>query len=290
MLNFQKLLFPVDFSDRCLQTAPCVAALARKFESEVILLNAFSVPYTFGYGEAPLAFEAVNYGNLIREGRVAELDTFGKDEFAGLTVTREVEVGEPADRIVACAQERGVGLIVMPTHGQGRFRQLLLGSVTSKVLHDASCPVWTTAHSEAATPSTCKEIKSIVCAVDLGPDSLRILRAASEVADRYGAVIRLLHAIPAPDIGLGYIEDAPFQRFLVDTANQKMDALQQEANTRFEASILRESVASAVREVAAKYGAGLTVIGRGRSTEFLGRFRTNLSAIIRESPCPVLSI
>src|SRR5664279_3993689 len=38
MLCFRKILFPVDFSSRCIDTSPFVAAIARKFESEVVLL------------------------------------------------------------------------------------------------------------------------------------------------------------------------------------------------------------------------------------------------------------
>jgi hypothetical protein len=34
-------------------------------------------------------------------------------------------------------------MILMPTHGYGPFRQMLLGSVTAKVLHDSKCPVLT---------------------------------------------------------------------------------------------------------------------------------------------------
>ena len=36
--------------------------------------------------------------------------------------------------------------MIMPTHGYGVFRRFLLGSVTSKVLHDLGCPVLTGAH------------------------------------------------------------------------------------------------------------------------------------------------
>lgn len=43
MLTFRKILFPVDLSQRCIDTAPYVAAIARKFESEVFLLHVFSI-------------------------------------------------------------------------------------------------------------------------------------------------------------------------------------------------------------------------------------------------------
>ncbi|MBV9223365.1 MAG: hypothetical protein JOY85_05020 [Acidobacteriaceae bacterium] len=45
-----------------------------------------------------------------------------------------------------------------------------------------------------------------------------------------------------------------------------------------------------VQETALACQAQLVVIGRGRMQGFLGRLRTNVSAILRESPCPVLSL
>src|SRR5689334_17044250 len=58
----------------------------------------------------------------------------------GLNVTRTVEVGDAAHRITQYVDEHGVDLVVVPTHGRGKFRRLLLGSVTSKVLHIPSVP------------------------------------------------------------------------------------------------------------------------------------------------------
>ncbi len=59
-------------------------------------------------------------------------------------------LGDPAQVITAFAHTQGVDLIMMPTHGYGPFRRLLLGSVTAKVLHDAECPVWTAVHMAKA--------------------------------------------------------------------------------------------------------------------------------------------
>src|SRR5207245_2957797 len=58
-----------------------------------------------------------------------------------------VSLGDPAAEITHYAEKNQVDLIMMPTHGYGRFRNMLLGSVTAKVLHDAHCPIWTAAHT-----------------------------------------------------------------------------------------------------------------------------------------------
>lgn len=60
---------------------------------------------------------------------------------AGLDATAEVRDGDPAHQIIACARDRGAGLIVIGTRGQTGLRRLILGSVARNVLLHAPCSV-----------------------------------------------------------------------------------------------------------------------------------------------------
>ncbi|MGH9593307.1 MAG: universal stress protein, partial [Bryobacteraceae bacterium] len=149
MLAIKNILFPVDFSERCCGAAPFVQAMASRFGSKVTVM---SVMYPFwrtslGDPASAGAAAAVDTDELKREMEARLNGAFVK-EFAGIPVQRIVEVGEPADVITRFAHAEGVDLIMMPTHGYGPFRSLLLGSITAKVLHDAECPVWTATHIE----------------------------------------------------------------------------------------------------------------------------------------------
>ncbi|HEY7490197.1 MAG TPA: universal stress protein [Candidatus Tectomicrobia bacterium] len=55
----------------------------------------------------------------------------------------EVASGDPADAIVQVAQDLGVDLIVMATHGRTGLQHVFLGSVAEKVIRHAPCPVLT---------------------------------------------------------------------------------------------------------------------------------------------------
>jgi universal stress protein A len=59
----------------------------------------------------------------------------------------QVVVGNPADAILRVAQEHGVDLIVMGTHGRTGLQHLLLGSVAESILRHAPCPVLVTRKS-----------------------------------------------------------------------------------------------------------------------------------------------
>jgi Universal stress protein UspA and related nucleotide-binding proteins len=65
----------------------------------------------------------------------------GRLRKAGLDATAEVREGDPAHQIVACASERGAGLIVLGTRGQTGLRRLIMGSVARNVMLHAPCSV-----------------------------------------------------------------------------------------------------------------------------------------------------
>ena len=53
----------------------------------------------------------------------------------------EVMFGSPDSRIVETAEETGADLIILGSHGYKRWERLLLGSVSSSVVHHAHCSV-----------------------------------------------------------------------------------------------------------------------------------------------------
>lgn len=56
-------------------------------------------------------------------------------------VRSEVQVGEPAEEIVDLAKMEGFDLIVVGSRGLGPVKEILMGSVSQRVLHTAPCPV-----------------------------------------------------------------------------------------------------------------------------------------------------
>ena len=60
---------------------------------------------------------------------------------AGLEAESIVLKGDPAERIVNFAEEQGVDMIVVGSHGIGGFERLVIGSVSEKVVRHAKIPV-----------------------------------------------------------------------------------------------------------------------------------------------------
>lgn len=178
----------------------------------------------------------------------------------------------------------------MPTHGYGKFRGMPLGSVTAKVLHDAKCDIWTSAHTEDLAPPRHAEYTNILCAVDLAPENVRLIRYATDLALRSSAKLRLVHAITGAGTGRENWANEKFRQFLFQFSREEIAKLQREAGTDLEVCIDGGDVATVLREAATHHDADLAIIGRGKLPHAFGRLRTNAYAIIRDSPCPVLSV
>ncbi len=287
MLQLDRILFPVDFSQRCTAAAPHVMTMARDFNAEVIMLHVLQMPPLW-YGEfAATELETLDAEQLVRS-RTTALDQYlcrELPEQAG--VQRVVEKGEPATVIANYARRNGAQLIMMPTHGYGPFRRLLMGSVTAKVLHDAECPVWTDVHEETSFERDSRD--SVLCAVDLTEESLPAIRWAAGFTRCFDAELTLVHAIPAL-AGPVSPGETRFRTFIADHAREYIADLQQKAGTSARVCVGGGKIAEAVRCAAIQHEAEVVVIGQGHLHETLGALRSNAYAIIRQSPCPVVRV
>jgi nucleotide-binding universal stress UspA family protein len=288
MPSFKQILFPVDFSEQNRAMAPHVASMAARYKAHVTMLHVLEIPTGAypGWAEYP---GLIDLPAMI-EDRKRQLHSFLESEFETVATTRLIFEGAPGQVIPDYAAKEKIDLIMMPTHGYGTFRRFLLGSVTAKTLHDSHCPVWTSAHVlEAPTPFA--GYRTVLCAVDLTSSSLPLMRWAREFVGERQATLKLVHAISAGQPAGGFdIEGARFRSFLFEMAREEMAKLQLEAGTKLETVLEGGEIAAAVRNAAEENHADLVIVGRGVMQEAFGRMRTNVYSIIRESPCPVLSV
>jgi len=288
MMNFKRILFPVDFSAQSTAIVPFVRAMAKCFASEIVVLHVVAIPDswpTSAGGEA----QSLNVDQLHSEA-TATLDRFVVQEFAGARVSPRVTKGDVARQIVAYAHEQQIDLIMIPTHGYGPFRALLLGSVTAKVLHDVHCPVWTGVHAEQMTSHSPDRWKRVICAVETDERGKSVLRWAWQFAQQQNLELQLVHAVAGAE-GMWTAESDPsMYRFLFDTAGERIAKLQSEVGTDLEIRLMAGSVSSAVRETALACDADVIVIGRGAVQSSFGRLNNACYSIIRSAPCPVISI
>lgn len=285
---FSHILFPVDYSVQNTALASYVEAMARGNRSRLTLLHVLECPPSWYGNVDTAAFASVLDLASIHAMCQEKLDGYLKNQFQHLVTSRQLLQGDPATEIVQLAKRENVDLIMIPTHGRGAFRRLLLGSVTAKVLHDASCLVWTCSHPERTIPSR-YPYRRIVCAVDLSSHSREVIQWGMKLASEHNADIHVVHAIDVNEESTNRGVLA-VRRYLCEAALERWHLLEEELKFQAPLRVAYGSVSAAVRKAAHDLEADIVIIGRGQSKEALGRLRTHSYAIIRESPCPVISI
>ncbi len=290
MLPLKKVLLPVDFSGRCQGAARYLHALSSRFQLEVTLLHVVPPPH--------YEFSSVEVGGAVLDELFAsrteqmkkDLETYLCEELQGVATQRVLLEGDPARNIVAYAHDNAMDLIMMPTHGYGPFRRFVLGSVTAKVLHDGDCPIWTGVHLDEAPRYDTIEFRTVVAAIDLGSQSCATVKWAATFASEYNARLLIVHATPSLEGRAGEYFDPDWKSHLAAAARESISKLECDIADEGDVIIDSGDAPKVVCGIAEQERADLLVIGRGSAAGVFGRLRQNAYAIIRQSPCPVVSV
>jgi nucleotide-binding universal stress UspA family protein len=290
MFAMNRILAPVDFSERSIGAVRYTEALSKHFGAEATLLHVLSPPhYEFSSMEVGGTVISELFETRTQQVR-KEFDEFLVADLPELRAERVLLEGDPSHKIVEYAHENEVNLIVVPTHGYGPFRRFILGSVTAKILHDADCPVWTGVHMEEAPAVDKIAFKSVLAAIDLGTQSKKVLAWATALAESYGARLLLMHAMPCMDGRAKELDGKEWQNKVTRECEADIDKLLAEVPAEAEVMVESGDPAEVVCSAAKQTGADLMVIGRGSAAGVFGRLRANAYSIIRMSPCPVVSV
>jgi nucleotide-binding universal stress UspA family protein len=279
MLPFRKILFPVDYSEPCKAIVPCVAEMQSHFSAELSLVHAYGAE-ALAYSPLPMTDpELPEQARVLAEERLGE---FAQANFPGLHVELYSGIGEPGAVIHDVVQHQGADVVMLPTHGRAPLRRLLLGSVTAKVLHDLTVPVWT--GHPLRIPYT-----SILAAVDSSDEAEAVMRAAAAFAASYRAELSVTYVMEMPPVS---IETAfgPYRDDFMAAADARITQLKKRAGVNAPHTILDGPVPEAIRDEALRLGADLILTGRGEVLGMFSRLWSHLYPIVRHSPCPVLSI
>ena len=106
---------------------------------EVHLLHVHA-PIPIGRVQAHVGKETL-HAYYLEEGQEHLLAAQQKLDAAGRFHTTHIHVGQPSEVIAKLAGELACDLIIMGSHGRSGVAGLVMGSVASRVLHLAPCPV-----------------------------------------------------------------------------------------------------------------------------------------------------
>jgi nucleotide-binding universal stress UspA family protein len=289
MADIRKILVPVDFSDSATEAARYACALSLRFDAAITMLHV-APPIQFEFAMAqPTEKRYLELAEHRSRAVRHAFDGFIQNASVPCSIRREVVEGEPAEEIVRRAHQDGYDMVVMPTRGSSPVKRwLMIGSVTSKVLHEAECAVL--AGVDFAHRHDPLKLDHIVCAVDLGPQSERVLCWGAGLARQFGAKLTMVHAAPGAGEADEDFFDPSWRMTLKGRLHERIEALANKAGVEGEIVVETGDPHKVVARVARRTSADLVAIGRGVSGNLLGRLRAHAYEIIRQSPCPVVSV
>jgi nucleotide-binding universal stress UspA family protein len=141
-MRARRILFATDFSQASQAAWQEAVAMGRADRSQLILAHALRVP-------APLTPEGYVFPRAsdeleaaVRKDATKQMELLlARTRKAGLRAQGLLLKGRPEDVIPRAAKKHGIDLVVVGTHGRTGLPRLLLGSVASRIIAGAGCPV-----------------------------------------------------------------------------------------------------------------------------------------------------
>ena len=144
MSRIKRIMHPTDFSPASSPAYKRAVDLARDNRAELLVVHVLTpaVPIVADGYVSPQVYE--DMASATRAYARKHLDDLvGKAKRAGARVKGLLLEGVPHERIAQAARSRKADMIVIGTHGRTGLAKLFLGSVASRVLAAAPCPVLT---------------------------------------------------------------------------------------------------------------------------------------------------
>lgn len=189
-MTIDSLIVPLDGSRLAEVVIPAVAELARRLSARAVLLHVLEArPPTTVHGDRHLtsAGEADAYLQEIARtlaGQGVDVDYHSHDS----------PEGDLAGSVAAHAGELKVSLLVMSTHGTGRPRDWISGSIAQQVVRQVPVPILLFRPVGEEVPLFAP--RTVVTSLDGTPEGELVLPAALAFARAFGAALHLITVVP----------------------------------------------------------------------------------------------
>jgi nucleotide-binding universal stress UspA family protein len=159
------IMLATDGSPTAGEATKTAIELAKRFDTELLIVTAWDIPYsTLGYAAVPPVGDLMKVGKEQADKVAGEAAAAAKAE--GVAVRAFVVRGFPVEEIGAMASKFPPEIIVLGSHGWGPMKRMLFGSVSTGVLHHASCPVLVV---PAASPDGADSQREVRAEVTVSP-------------------------------------------------------------------------------------------------------------------------
>jgi nucleotide-binding universal stress UspA family protein len=295
--QINRILCATDFSDFAKDVVAYGVTLAAEFHAKLYVCHVIDLPAAATYGEAvtaPIENQNRFMGYARRE--IERLIGNSAIEFEPL-----ITIGITTEEIKRLAEEHLADLVITATHGRSGLKRFFLGSVTERLMRTLPCPLLVIRGAgEEGAPKHRKRFpfKRLLVGCDFSPDAQYALDYSISIAQEFESELHLVHVVePSGYKDLFRLPSEPGERF----KQELYDMIQAKLKTLVPADALNwitlktKLLVGKPYEELVRYAQlndmdliALGTRGRGMVEEILVGSTTD--RVIRQAPCPVLSI
>jgi len=190
-LNLKSVVYATDFSLRSRNAGLYAARIAAHFSATLLVTHAFTL--------AQAALEVESSDKLLSQQRKDLRDLLSKEAASrgahSIEVISTLLEGDPEDVIPDLADRNEPSMIVLGTHGGGRFERGIIGSVAEKILRSTRWPALTVGPQVQPVSSRTFPFERILFATDFTVTAANAAIYAVTFAEAFGAKIDVLNVI-----------------------------------------------------------------------------------------------
>jgi nucleotide-binding universal stress UspA family protein len=136
---FTKILVPVDGSDNSYRALEAALVLSEKLGSNISVVNVMEqVPITHIESEKLLS-ELLEAYKKENQEILSKCSDIARQK--GIAIKTVLLHGNPAPVILDYSKKENFDLVIMGSRGMGKFKELIIGSVSSKIVHHSPCAI-----------------------------------------------------------------------------------------------------------------------------------------------------
>jgi nucleotide-binding universal stress UspA family protein len=296
-VQMKSIICTTDFSDFSGHAVSYGIALAKEFRAKLYLCHVIDLSSAAMYGDV-ITYSVGQQNRIINYAHESLSQLVGEQT---LDWEPLITIGHVASEIARMAEEKGVDLVISATHGRSGLKRIVLGSVTERLMRTLPCPllvVRSTQHDFSTTRDQGLRLKRILVGCDFSSDSNLAVQYALSMAQEFQSELFLAHVI-----------EPPVYKELLKPASARGEASEVDLRER-----LNEELANMVPEEAYNWCSPKTVLLAGQAHEELNKHAlvqnvdlivlglrghglvetlligSTTARVIRQAPCPVLSV
>ncbi|WP_040250925.1 universal stress protein [Psychroserpens mesophilus] len=182
----KKIIIPVDFSQHSEYALETAAALAKKHNSELIIMHMLELSESIFSASSSERNEETAFMLMVTNKKFESF--LDKPYLEGISITPMIKHHKVLKEVDEVASELKADLIVMGSRGHNDYDGVLLGSNTEKVVRYSKTPLLVV----KSKPKTI-DFEHIVIATDFSAESASALNKAMELLGSLGKKVTLLH-------------------------------------------------------------------------------------------------